>query len=105
MVRNTVSTESISTAILGIIIFIANIPLYGYTGMTIWNWFMPSLGIPTIGLMQAFGLALVVRFLTHVDISFIEDKRTDLEKCLLGVFMNLFTLAFGALYHWLMVMP
>jgi len=53
----------------------------GYALSVLWRWFMvPTLGFPVISVVQAIGIAMVVRFLTY---QFYYDKDKDESKALL----------------------
>lgn len=37
---------------------------WGFVLMALWNWFLPSIGAPPIGLVQAIGISIVAAYFT-----------------------------------------
>lgn len=80
--------------------------LRGLVLQALWGWFMvTTFGLPTLTLVEALGLSLVVSFLTmyipNEDPD--NDSRSPGEKALAGVFIGLFFYGFaycaGAIIH------
>jgi hypothetical protein len=77
-----------------------------WVGQTLWNWYMPALGLPELTLWQAFGIDLVVSFMTMKAHYGIIAEHTQREQAkLLGLYAlgPLFILAIGGVVkHWVM---
>jgi len=76
----------------------------GWALMTLWGWFViPVFGLPSLSIVQAIGVALVVSFLTkHTDTS-VQQKRSTGEAIgfLVGssFFLPVITVAIGYVVH------
>ena len=80
--------EIVKVGLYGIAVFLSvglalSIPL-----CLLWNWLMPHIfGLPTINILEAFGLSALVTFLTPTSINFKQKIKADnmneqLEKSL-----------------------
>ena len=79
--------------------------LNGWALMTLWGWFLVPLGAPSLTLLGAIGVAIVVSFL--VSHSSGETKKPDeelsttmLKLALLVVFRPLLSVGWAALVRW-----
>ena len=54
----------------------------GYVGMKLWTWYIvPVFGLPTLKIVQAWGIALLASLWTHQNFTNTnEDKRTTEQK-------------------------
>lgn len=88
-------------AILYVVGFaVAEILVNGWVISILWGWFIvPVFKIPTLNILQAYGLALVVGILTKQDIDVKSPERSITETIIRGigvaVLRPLFTLGFG----------
>ncbi len=76
----------ISFLLIGIVL---SIPL-----CLLWNWLMPHIfGLPTINILQAFGLSALITMLTPRPLKFNQNKTNlnndDIEEQLKDVFQNI----------------
>jgi hypothetical protein len=95
------SEPSPATTAIGIFIavplVIFSILLYSYTLTKLWHWFLvPVLGLPPIGMAQAYGIMLIVAMLAQpADIKDTEDE-ISLSKVAKHFYLRpLLTLLFG----------
>jgi len=95
------SEPSFSTIFLGFAVaaplMITSILLYSYTLTKLWHWFLvPVLGLPSIGLAQAYGIMLIVTMLTQPADIKDEDNEVSLLKTAKYLYLRpLLTLLFG----------
>jgi hypothetical protein len=70
----------------------------------LWEWFITPLGVITIGMAHAYGIVLLVHFLTHQHGLAKENKGNDaLAQATLNMFLiPLFAWGFGAIAHYFM---
>lgn len=92
---------------LGVLGFLVTLVLgsifHGYVLSVLWGWFVvPTFGVPTLGLVSAIGLSLVVSYLTH-QVPASRDTEADGERMvqdlLFAILMSAFALAFGWIIH------
>lgn len=57
------SARKLQLSIVWLLSTVAMIPLSGFCIATIWNWFMPIIGLPTVTWMQAYCLLFAVQAL------------------------------------------
>ncbi|OGZ58937.1 MAG: hypothetical protein A3B96_02275 [Candidatus Spechtbacteria bacterium RIFCSPHIGHO2_02_FULL_43_15b] len=81
--------------------------IYGYTLSVLWNWFMvPILNMPSIGIIHAIGIAMVVRYLTYQINSCKAEKKSFVEmfaeQCLNSILLSSLTLLLGWILHMFM---
>ncbi|OGL32324.1 hypothetical protein A3F64_03165 [Candidatus Saccharibacteria bacterium RIFCSPHIGHO2_12_FULL_42_8] len=93
--------------LIGALIGISSI-LNGWVLSILWGWFVvPTFDAPDISVVQAIGLALVVRFLTHSrSIEESDDSMSKEEKlqkaAIVAIASPLFALFFGWIVHFFM---
>ncbi len=86
------------TVLVWIILMIVTLPLNGVALKLLWGWFMvPTFGLPVISLVQATGIALVIRFLTQRHIPRDEDEEKQLFNH--EIFVPVLAIAFGWSVH------
>jgi hypothetical protein len=80
----------------------------GWVLSVMWGWFLVPLGLPTIGIAQAMGVALTVAALVGRRGRPDKDKKPEEQIVAIGrdmkdVFIELaFLLALGYVFHWCM---
>lgn len=76
---------------------ITSILLYSYTLTKLWHWFLvPVLGLPSIGLAQAYGIMLIIAMVTHPADLKDEDSEVSLSKTAKYLYFRpIITLLFG----------
>lgn len=57
------SARRFKLSIVWLLSIVAMIPISGFCTATIWNWFMPIIGLPTVTWMQAYCLLFAVKML------------------------------------------
>lgn len=82
--------------ILAVVLFV----LCGTTIMFMWNWFVVSLGLPMIGLVQALGLDSLITFIVIPRVNTSPDPFWD--RWILAITRTLLTLFIGWLLHFFM---
>lgn len=55
------SARQLQLSIVWLLSIVAMIPLSGFCIATIWNWFMPIIGLPTVTWIQAYYLSFAVK--------------------------------------------
>lgn len=93
-------------SIIGIVMILSSI-LNGWVLSVLWGWFIvPTFGAPSISIVQAIGIALVVSFLTRKTDTKDDDTRSTKEKfavASIAVFIApAFALFFGWIVHFFM---
>lgn len=58
------------------ILFIPGIWWYGYVISTMWRWFLVPLGVPSIGVAHALGIAVTIGMMRANVVSAVERKST-----------------------------
>lgn len=53
--------RQLKLSLVWLVTVIAMIPVHGFCISTIWNWFMPIIGLPTLTWMQAYCLLFAVK--------------------------------------------
>lgn len=84
-----------------ILTLISLVPLLLLRGLIIadlWRWFIVPLGLSSIGIIQAMGLATLIAMLTHQS-NVTTEKREWWQFILLAVITNLMFWGMGALIH------
>lgn len=56
------------------LLFVVNIMVKGFVISIVWGWFMVPLGLPPVSIAMAYGLAIVISYLTHQEV---ENKKHD----------------------------
>ncbi len=66
--------------------------------MVLWGWYLVPLGVPDIGMLSAFGIALVASLLAHqyIDSPKAEDSAGWYGRAIAPIIGPLFVLALGA---------
>ncbi len=78
-------TDEILTTVLGAILFVLVLlgtllgiaVTHGFVLSVLWGWFLVPLGIPTLGIVQAMGFALVARYLTFHHTNCTKDEEEN----------------------------
>lgn len=65
--------SAIIKLLIGVLLIIPGMLWYGFVLKILWNWFMPCLGLPVIGLVQAYGINLVVTIMVFNQTAVIND--------------------------------
>jgi hypothetical protein len=91
------------TGVIGIMTTILN----GWVLSILWGWFfVPTLGLPDITIVQAIGIALVVGYLTYQDIDTMPEDKSWQEKLgeamILSIIRSGIVLFFGWILHFFM---
>ena len=69
--------------ILALAIAIGSVGLNAFTLATLWEWYIcTGFGIAPVGMMTAFGVSLIVRFLTYTHVERDEDASLASTTCL-----------------------
>lgn len=76
--------EAFGKVVAGILVAVLIFLVKGFTLSVLWNWFLPSLGIPVIGIAQAIGVSLVTSYLLY------KVKKGDTEKKLSDIVGKVF---------------
>lgn len=79
-----VATESFLSIVIGMIILF----LSPYVMMLMWGWFITGLGLPALGYWHAFGVMLVVDFLTYKAPSTSEGSLKQMKHALYYVLLT-----------------
>jgi len=91
--------ETIVKFIGGLVLFILNVIIYGFTLMKLWGWFIVSLfGIREIKIVEALGLSLIISFI-------VQQKTSSTEKdisLIARLFISMILCAFVLLYGWVL---
>jgi hypothetical protein len=91
---------------LAVIVLIALFPiiiLRGFVLSRLWAWFLIPLGLPSIGVAHAIGIALI--FSAFFSKSSTTNKNNYVERTFEGFVEVLCYWGFGAIVHWFMVRP
>ena len=56
-------SRQLKLSLVWLVSIVAMIPVHGFCISTIWNWFMPIIGLPTVTWIQAYCLLFVVKAL------------------------------------------
>ena len=93
-IKYSIYWDFIKIGFYGILVFLLigmflSIPL-----CLLWNWLMPHIfGLPTINILQAFGLSALITMLTPRPLKFNQNKTNlnndDIEEQLKDVFQNI----------------
>jgi hypothetical protein len=101
MKKDTSKTTILLLIFLVIIIIPLSTLINGFAVMKLWNWFIPSIfELRHIGLVQAMGLALVVRYLTYV-VRHEHDERDTDEKLMSSIIGAVVVPAIGLALGWI----
>jgi hypothetical protein len=75
--------------------------LEGYVLTKLWAWFFIPLGVPTINVAQAIGIALTINLLTHQHSDSDEDEGFEkaFKLILMSLFSSLAAWGIGAIAH------
>lgn len=69
--------EKAYDALLAVILFIPSVLFSAYTTMTLWNWFISdTFNIIKLGMWQAYGIDLVVTYITYKKTNEESDKKS-----------------------------
>lgn len=79
--------------ILSVVLFV----LCGVAIMLMWNWFVVALGLPSIGLVHAMGIDLLVSFIVTTRISM--DADPFLLRWVVGMLYAFCTILIGFVLH------
>ena len=63
MTKRNSPSRQLKLSLVWLLVSIAMIPVQGFCISTIWNWFMPIIGLPTLTWMQAYCLLFAVKVL------------------------------------------
>lgn len=63
MTKRNSSSRQFKLSLVWLLATIAMIPVHGFCISTIWNWFMPIIGLPTLTWLQAYCLLFAVKAL------------------------------------------
>lgn len=55
------SNRQLKLSLIWLVSIVAMIPVHGFCISTIWNWFMPIIGLPTVTWMQAYCLLFAIK--------------------------------------------
>lgn len=88
-------------------LIVVSVPLRGWILSVLWSWFVVPLGAAGIDMWHAAGFAAIVTLLTHRSESEESEDTSKLWGRLIAaaVVLPLLMLAFGWLFHLLMVAP
>lgn len=83
-----------------VIFTVISVLVNGWVISLLWLWFIvPLFHLPSITILQAFGLALIIGRLTKFDVDVRAPERSTIDKILhvfgVGIASPLFTLLFG----------
>jgi len=76
----------------------------GYALTVLWGWFViPTFGAPALSLPAAYGLSMIVSFMTYQETKSVatSDDSSIWMTLLKGFFMAIFRPAFALLFGWL----
>jgi len=82
-------------------LIVFSVLINGYALSVLWGWFfVPILGLPSITISGAIGIALIVHYLTHQEQQY--DKKRELSEVMMeGFFKALFKAGFALLMGWI----
>lgn len=63
MTKRNSTSRQLKLSLVWLLTAIAMIPVQGFCISTIWNWFMPIIGLPTLTCLQAYCLLFAVKAL------------------------------------------
>lgn len=63
MTKRNSPSRQLKLSLVWLLVAIAMIPVHGFCISTIWNWFMPIIGLPTFTWVQAYCLLFAVKAL------------------------------------------
>ena len=63
MIKRNSPNRQLKLSLVWLLACIAMIPIQGFCISTIWNWFMPIIGLPTLTWLQAYCLLFAVKAL------------------------------------------
>ena len=63
MTKRNSPSRQLKLSLVWLLTAIAMIPVHGFCISTIWNWFMPIIGLPTLTWLQAYCLLFAVKAL------------------------------------------
>ena len=63
MIKPNTPNRQLKLSLVWLVTVIAMIPVRGFCISTIWNWFMPIIGLPTLTWLQAYCLLFAVKAL------------------------------------------
>lgn len=63
MIKRNSPNRQLKLSLVWLLASIAMIPIQGFCISTIWNWFMPIIGLPTLTWLQAYCLLFAVKAL------------------------------------------
>lgn len=63
MTKRNSPSRQLKLSLVWLLTAIAMIPVHGFCISTIWNWFMPIIGLPTLTWLQAYYLLFAVKAL------------------------------------------
>lgn len=89
---------ALSVVVLGVFLLLAiAVALNGFMLSFMWEWFVVPLGVPSIGIAQAIGIAIIVSVLTYQGGDSSADAEDGLNKILGRLFGKIvaFGIAFG----------
>jgi hypothetical protein len=90
---------------LGLIIIVPLLTLYlifsfGYAISWLWFWFVSPLGVANIGVLQSYGLAVLISMFIFKPNLYKEDRQADLSKVCGALIYPWFSLLIGYIvYH------
>jgi hypothetical protein len=93
----------ISIAFVVLIAVFPIVVLRGFVLSRLWGWFIVPLGLPSIGIAQACGIALILGFLSYSKSTTTKDNYV--ERTVEAFVSALACWGFGAIVHWFMVQP
>ena len=87
---------------LGIVLVLGSV-LNGYALSVLWGWFVvPTFGGPTLGVVPAIGIAMVVSYLTHqIPDNNKKEEGDPIEKIIRGIAITILQPLFALLFGWI----
>lgn len=85
-------------ALIALLLNILTIPLAGVVLRDLWNWFLTTVGMPQVSIVQALGLGLTLKVFS----SFVTPHEGDVsqfERWVTSVLYLLIVWGVGAIYH------
>jgi hypothetical protein len=83
-----------------LVLFAVSIYLSTYTVQHLWQWFVvPLFSVPVLGLLQAMGLAMFVRYLTKGPTYYVEREDAYKDRLIHSIMHPVLALGVGYVVH------
>ncbi len=93
---------AIMTMVFVPVVIVYLILAFGFVLSYLWGWFVVPLGVPSIGMMHAYGISLVMSMVSFKPSIHKDDKEVDKSKVVGLMFAPWFALGLGYIISLLM---